>query len=361
MIRWVAIVAIVAIQVHGHGVDAAATVDCVTRISLGTGSVDIEHRLTLSRPAAYVEAQAIAASTPEAYFAKVAAEVVAGFDLSFNGEPATLTPVGSVQLEMPFTKVYRFTTPAPAGGAEMAFHNEAFLEIPGQATIEVDTGQWEITDHSQGQPEPWARDILIRYGEPTPSENSTAVFQRVSGAPLAPATVLALAIGLTALRRTRKLGLLALLGAAAFAVSAIRGREVLNPEAGLMLFQNLHAGIYSAFTADSESQVYDSLAESLSGNLLESVYLEVNESLVAHDEGNVRVEVRRVKPLASELLPIPDQRAFRVRHHWRVIGTISHHSHRHARINEYRALYTVSEEPAGWRISAVEIEDQRRK
>ena len=45
---------------------------------------------------------------------------------------------------------------------------------------------------------------------------------------------------------------------------------------------------------------------------------------------------------------------------WRVEGVVYHWGHSHARLNEYRARYTIAAVDAGWRIVGVEPLEQRR-
>jgi hypothetical protein len=72
--------------------------------------------------------------------------------------------------------------------------------------------------------------------------------------------------------------------------------------------------------------------------------------------------VRRVKPLGSELLPAgtAPRSSFRVHHRWRVYGVVSHAGHRHARVNEYEATFSVGKQQGGWRITGADLRGYHR-
>ncbi len=128
------------------------------------------------------------------------------------------------------------------------------------------------------------------------------------------------------------------------------------------IFAALQQNTYRAFDHEDEEAVYDVLARSVDGELLERVYGEVFESLVLRDDGGAVCQVRSVKILKSTVtLPKdPEKREFKVRAKWRVTGRVGHYGHEHIRVNQYVADYTLREREEGWRISDVDILNQRR-
>jgi hypothetical protein len=377
-------IALLALQALGHGLGGADQLDCITQIRVGVDRITLEHRMIMSRPGAYAEVLAMDSdgdgqlSAPEQarYFKGIADRLAAGFDIRLNGQPVQPRPLGEVELEMPFAKIYRFVIEQPEGWqqGDLEFHNDAFLEASGSVQIQVTSSEQTTITYNSLQPdEPEQRDVVLRYrrgtGEDTAPHTAAqgAVFSEDSKARprpllLAAAALLLISLGCSRRARTPVL-LLGVLGSVTIAISGLRsGQPVLNELEARRQFETLHGKIYAAFDGDSQEAIYDALATSLSGDLLEAVYLQIYSSTVEQEDGDVTVRIRRVKPLSSLVLPLPDpgQRAFQVRYQWRVIGTITHHAHKHARINEYQALYTVTEQPDGWRISAVAIEDQQR-
>lgn len=131
------------------------------------------------------------------------------------------------------------------------------------------------------------------------------------------------------------------------------------------LFESLHKNIYRAFDYDTESEIYDALAQSVDESLIDSVYREVYQSLILKDEGGAICDVRAVKVLSSKIeLGTEDNPRFDVDCRWRVTGTVEHWGHSHWRINEYQARYTLHGKPGGtardWRITNVQLESQER-
>jgi hypothetical protein len=128
------------------------------------------------------------------------------------------------------------------------------------------------------------------------------------------------------------------------------------------LFESLHLNVYRAFDYDTESDIYDALAQSVEAGLLDQVYDEVYRGLIMAEEGGLLSRVRGVEMLESEVtLPEPaDEPRFEVACRWRVKGSVEHWGHRHLRTNEYRARYTVRGEGERWRLASVEVTDLGR-
>ncbi len=134
------------------------------------------------------------------------------------------------------------------------------------------------------------------------------------------------------------------------------------PEAdALAAFTPLHANIYRAFDYTRESDIYDALARSVDGPLLDAIYNDVYRGLVMQEEGGALARVRSVTPLSTSVLPTSTvPRGFDISARWRVEGVVYHWGHSHTRINEYAAEYAVAPRPGGWRIVAARPLEQRR-
>ena len=110
--------------------------------------------------------------------------------------------------------------------------------------------------------------------------------------------------------------------------------------------------------------MYDTLAQSLDDNALETIYNEVYKAQVGREAGITSFKIRRIKPLETEVLPSND--GFRIRYNWRVYGTVTHFGHTHARFNEYHAIYNVAaravpgNDELKWRIVDVNVLQHRR-
>ena len=143
------------------------------------------------------------------------------------------------------------------------------------------------------------------------------------------------------------------------------GAEALDAAEAGGVFTSLHRNVYRAFDYKTESDIYDVLAQSVAGDLLDQVYNEVYQSLIVRDQGGAVARVQSVDVLDTELLssgalPDSDALAFQMRSRWRVRGAVYHWGHVHSRTNEYRARYTVAQLGGSWKITGVEVLEQRR-
>ena len=138
----------------------------------------------------------------------------------------------------------------------------------------------------------------------------------------------------------------------------------LSEEEAVEIFTPLHRNIYRAFDYSKESDIYDALARSVHGDLLESLYGEVFRSLVMQEEGGALSRVKEVDVLSARLehagvMPGFDAEGFQITARWRVKGRVFHFGHAHERTNEYAALYGVVRTEDGWRIAANQTIEQR--
>jgi hypothetical protein len=136
-----------------------------------------------------------------------------------------------------------------------------------------------------------------------------------------------------------------------------------SPEEARAIFETLHRGIYDAFSAETEDEIYDRLAVSVDRSLLDDLYGEIYESLILREQGGAVCSIESVEVLDGEVhLPTdPDAPpGFQVDWTWQVNGVVSHWGHLHHRRNEYEALYTVGHDGTAWRITGVDVLEHRR-
>ncbi len=141
-------------------------------------------------------------------------------------------------------------------------------------------------------------------------------------------------------------------------------RGLPGAEEALSIFAPLHANIYRAFDYDQESVIYDALARSVHGKLLDVIYNDVYRGLILEDEGGAVCSVDEVKLLHGEVLTVGRTKegniSFVVRARWRVRGSVYHFGHSHSREIEYQAEYRVAQVPEGWRIVGCNVLSQQR-
>ncbi|GAB4383290.1 MAG: hypothetical protein Kow0022_02750 [Phycisphaerales bacterium] len=131
------------------------------------------------------------------------------------------------------------------------------------------------------------------------------------------------------------------------------------------IFEPLHANIYRAFDYEERSDIYDALARSVSGELLETLYNQIYTSLIMYDQGGAVSRVSAVRLMDVNIKTIAyigsDQRpGFSLEARWQVDGVVYHEGHSHRRTNEYLAEYTVARLDPGWRITGNRIISQER-
>ena len=130
------------------------------------------------------------------------------------------------------------------------------------------------------------------------------------------------------------------------------------------IFLSLHRNVYRAFDYTSESEIYDTLARSIDGLLLQWIYNEIYQSLILREEGGAVCRISSVKTedlqLLNTLTTEKESAAFSVRCTWRVRGVVHHWGHMHARTNRYRADFTMAPRAGSWKIIDMDILHQTR-
>ena len=407
-----------------HSGPGGVAVKQETVISLRPDVIAVEFITELNRAGAFLETLRmdtnrdgqLAPEEQKHYFAELEKALLAALELRVNDREVPLKQVGEVELSMPFRKLYRYEAPAPADwgdGATVEFHNDNYLDFPGEITLYVDPSEiadvtynslWDEQANAAKSivlapglpPVAQERDVVFRYrrgegnvdppegwmptaaaGEGSGAAAGTARHGQAvtAGAMLAGAALLAGAMVIFGRARRVRMGRLAVAAGAIMLVATgaiglsyaslpVWPSRVGRPDdvQAAQIFRDLHGGIYRAFESRTEGGIYDTLARSVTGEMLDDVYNEVYEAMRMRTGGPTRFQVRRVKPISTRILPADDvdAAAFRVRYRWRVYGTVTHYAHTHARFNEYEALYLVTREAGAWRIAGSEVRQHRR-
>jgi len=133
------------------------------------------------------------------------------------------------------------------------------------------------------------------------------------------------------------------------------------------IFSSLHRNLYRAFDYRDEDDVYEALAQSVDGELLEEVYLEVLKSLRMSEQGGAVVRIKDVELVEDHLLDKQhstnnqkDVRQFKIDGTWDVTGTVEHWGHIHSRKNRYRGTFTVAGLPTGWKLVDFNLQSEER-
>ena len=121
-----------------------------------------------------------------------------------------------------------------------------------------------------------------------------------------------------------------------------------------ILLQN----IYRAYDYGDQSDVYDALAHSVNGPLLDELFLKIQSGLRMQEQGGAIANVQEVRIVSIKpALDNPESLYCK----WNVTGTVEHWGHIHTRENQYsaRIKLDVSEKGRG-RISKFEVTNEKR-
>jgi hypothetical protein len=130
-------------------------------------------------------------------------------------------------------------------------------------------------------------------------------------------------------------------------------------ESGQVL-QNLLKNIYRSFDFREESDVYDKLALSVEGDLLTDIYLQNRKSFAVKQAGGAQARVKDIEVLAVSSQPGEEKGSFVLKAQWTAQGSVGHWGHVHQRKNFYDALVTVKPVDGSWKITDLEMLEERR-
>jgi hypothetical protein len=103
------------------------------------------------------------------------------------------------------------------------------------------------------------------------------------------------------------------------------------------------------------------LAISVSGNLLEDIYLQNRKSMVIEQAGGAQAKVKKVEILKATLTDTPGKDGSRTyRTEWTAMGTVGHWGHIHTRLNRYDALISLTPVDGSWKITGLELLEEKR-
>ncbi len=116
--------------------------------------------------------------------------------------------------------------------------------------------------------------------------------------------------------------------------------------------------MYRAFDYHDESDIYDALARSVSGDLLADLYLKIKQGLIMQEQGGAVARVQSVNVMTTEPLAGGGKNGFAERVTWQVEGTVEHWGHIHLRVNEYSADLEIEPVDGSWKITAMNVSRQ---
>jgi hypothetical protein len=146
--------------------------------------------------------------------------------------------------------------------------------------------------------------------------------------------------------------LIVLLGASSASKPTITDRQAASILEGL-----LH-NIYRAFDYPDEEPTYDTLAQSITGDVLSETYLDVRRALEVERTGGARIRVTEL--VLDEAETTPEEDGFRATCRWTVSGSVAHWGHLHMRRNSYEADIEVRPVAGAWKVTNLNLTNQER-
>jgi hypothetical protein len=128
-----------------------------------------------------------------------------------------------------------------------------------------------------------------------------------------------------------------------------------------VLITDLLQNTYRAVNLTDEFEIYDKLALSVHGDLVEKIYLESRKRTVLPNQDSPEVQMIEVNIRDIMEAKITDDRlGYTYTCEWYVSGTIRHWAHQHNRQNRYIGLITVKRIDDAWKITEWELLDEQR-
>jgi hypothetical protein len=118
---------------------------------------------------------------------------------------------------------------------------------------------------------------------------------------------------------------------------------------------------YRAFNLTDEEALYDRLARSVSGELVDEIYLDSRRRLMAGTREGTEVTVRDVGVLEiGEPLDAAAGGGYSYDCRWSVVARVQHLQHVHHRNNIYNGVLTLRADGGRWKITGVELHSEDR-
>ncbi|MEM9511490.1 MAG: oligosaccharide flippase family protein, partial [Cyanobacteria bacterium P01_E01_bin.48] len=158
-------------------------------------------------------------------------------------------------------------------------------------------------------------------------------------------------------------GLVAIVAYPVMAVSAtlpVGWRSQLSHSQAASVLNGLLNNVYRAFEFREESDIYDKLALSVTGDELTDIYLDSRRALEVENQGGARARVEQVDVTRVEGIRSTNNGSIVLQAQWQVGGSVSHFGHTHFRHNQYEALIELAIEDDVWKIVDLEVVDEHR-
>jgi hypothetical protein len=132
-----------------------------------------------------------------------------------------------------------------------------------------------------------------------------------------------------------------------------------TPRQARRILAGLLPGIYRALEYRAPEAIYDRLAVAVTGEALETIYLQQRHALEMEERGGARARVEAVEVLEADGIAAARD-GFTVHAVWTVGGMVTHFGHRHFRQNRYDARLEIVPNAGTWKLRAIDVLAQER-
>ena len=127
------------------------------------------------------------------------------------------------------------------------------------------------------------------------------------------------------------------------------------------VMHSLLKNVYRSFDFRDESDVYDKLALSVQGDLLEEIYLQNRKSFAVKKAGGAQARVKEIEIIEAGAEALSSEgKGFAVKAKWTAQGSVGHWGHVHTRKNYYDAMVNVEAIDGHWKITGLELLEEKR-
>lgn len=138
----------------------------------------------------------------------------------------------------------------------------------------------------------------------------------------------------------------------------------LSAEQTMKIGQQLLPGIYATFRYRREQDIYDALAVTVDGDLLQEIYLQLLNGLKMEQQGGAVARVAAVRILEWSRASGVDEpdlpNEFTCHARWNVAGEVEHWGHIHRRQNQFAGNFSVAAIDGKWKLTELQITDDRQ-
>ena len=141
-----------------------------------------------------------------------------------------------------------------------------------------------------------------------------------------------------------------------FAAYAPRG------DGARLIMSKVLSDTYQAFNIDDENELYDTLAESVTGNLVDDLYLDNRRRLTAGTRQGTKVTIRGVSVLkiGEPVEGVTGGEGYSYDCRWAVVARVQHLQHVHHRQQIYSGVLTLRAQEGRWKVAGVELHSEDR-